>query len=81
MNIPSTISSLSEVVSDRDAYLVELLQTSGQIRVIEQETVAWLQELRDRAAAIVHYPLSPPHGMKNGDLPIYHRYDKLNSIM
>ena len=60
MNIPSTISSLSEVVSDRDEYLTQLLnQCQGQIRVIEQETVTWLQDLRDRAAAIVHLSTLP----------------------
>ena len=59
MNIPSTISSLSEVVSDRDEYLTQLLQTNVQIRIIEQETVAWMQELRDRAAAIVHLSSLP----------------------
>ncbi len=61
MNIlPSTISSLTDV-SDRDEYLTQLLnQSHGQsIQVIEQETVAWLQELRDRAAAIVHLSALP----------------------
>lgn len=62
MNIqsPSIISSLSDV-SDRDAYLTQLLnQCQGQsIQVIEQETVAWVQELRDRAAAIVHLSALP----------------------
>lgn len=60
MNIPSTISSLTEVL-DRDVYLVELLNHSqGQnLQIIEQETVAWVQELRDRAAAIVHLSALP----------------------
>ena len=61
MNIlPSTISSLSEV-SDRDEYLTQLLnQCQGQsIQVIEQETVRWVQDLRDRAAAIVHLSSLP----------------------
>jgi Fe-S cluster assembly protein SufD len=52
---PSTISSLSEIVPDKDAYLTGLLeQCHGQnLQIIEQETVAWVQELRDRAAAVV----------------------------
>ena len=62
MNIqsPSIISSLSEL-PNRDVYLTELLnQCQGQsIQVIEQETVAWLQDLRDRAAAIVHLSALP----------------------
>lgn len=62
MNIqsPSIISNLSDV-SDRDVYLTQLLnQCQGQsIQLIEQETVAWVQELRDRAAAIVHLSALP----------------------
>lgn len=62
MNIqsPSIISNLSDV-SDRDEYLTQLLnQCQGQsIQLIEQETVAWVQELRDRAAAIVHLSALP----------------------
>jgi Fe-S cluster assembly protein SufD len=63
MNIqsPSTISSLSEILPNRDAYLTELLnQCQGQsIQVIEQETVAWVQELRDRAASLVRLSTLP----------------------
>jgi len=46
---------LTSVLADRDAYLTELLkQCQGLIQVIEPETVAWVQELRDRAAAWAH---------------------------
>lgn len=56
MSIPlSTISSLSELV-DRDAYLKELL-SQAQIPVVED--VAWVQELRDRAATLVRQSTLP----------------------
>jgi Fe-S cluster assembly protein SufD len=46
---------LTSVLADRDAYLTELLkQCQGLIQVIEPETVAWVQELRDRASAWAH---------------------------
>lgn len=54
---PSTISNPDELVTsvlaDRDPYLTELVkQCQGLIQVIEPETVAWVQELRDRAASL-----------------------------
>ncbi len=57
---PSTYS-VSEILPDRDADLTQLLeQCQGQnLQVIEQETVAWLQELRDRATDVVNISTLP----------------------
>lgn len=54
---PSTISNpdelITSVLADRDPYLNQLIkQCQGLIQVIEPETVAWVQELRDRAATL-----------------------------
>ena len=45
--------SLTSALVDRDAYLTELLnQCQGQsIQTLEPETIAWVQEVRDRATA------------------------------
>ena len=58
---PSTISNLSEVLPDRDAYLTELLSQCQKLNFsgIEPETVAWVQELRDRAADAVRLSTLP----------------------
>lgn len=42
---------ITSVLADRDAYLTELLnQCQLSLQLIDPETVAWVQELRDRAA-------------------------------
>lgn len=43
---------LTSVLADRDAYLTELLNQCQKLslQVLEPETVAWVQEVRDRAA-------------------------------
>ena len=58
---PSTISNLSEVLPDRDAYLTELLSQCQKLKFsgIEPETVAWVQELRDRASNLVRLSVLP----------------------
>lgn len=58
---PSTISNLSEILPDRDAYLTELLNQCQKLNFsgIEPETVAWVQELRDRAADAVRLSTLP----------------------
>lgn len=51
--IPNPDEFVTSVLADRDAYLTELVkQCQGVIQVIEPETVAWVQELRDRAASL-----------------------------
>jgi Fe-S cluster assembly protein SufD len=61
---PTTISNPDETlgltsVRVQDAYLTELLkQCQGLIQVIEPE-VAWVQEIRDRAAAWVRQSTIP----------------------
>jgi Fe-S cluster assembly protein SufD len=51
--IPNPDELVTSVLADRDAYLTELVkQCQGLIQVIEPETVAWVQELRDRAASL-----------------------------
>lgn len=50
---PDEIDIIS-VLKDRDVYLTQLLkQCQSSLQVIEPETVAWVQELRDRAAGWV----------------------------
>lgn len=51
--IPNPDEFVTSVLTDRDPYLTELVkQCQGLIQVIEPETVAWVQELRDRAATL-----------------------------
>ena len=62
---PSPISNPDGVMpsaqKDRDAYLTELLnQCQGlNAQVIDPETVAWVQELRDKAASWAHQSTLP----------------------
>ena len=62
---PSPISNPDGVIAsaqkDRDAYLTELLnQCQGlNVQVIDPETVAWVQELRDKAASWAHQSTFP----------------------
>ena len=57
---PSPISNpdgvMASALKDRDAYLTELLnQCQGlDVQVLDPETVAWVQEVRDKAASWAH---------------------------
>lgn len=58
----STVSILSEIdLLDKDAFLTEVLDRCQglSVQAIEPETVAWVQELRDRAAAVVRLSTFP----------------------